>query len=609
MRLDLSPVRLALAVAMSCVPAWAQTTELVSVHIGGPSNGPSSCAAISADGRYVAFQSSATNLVTPATNGLSQIFVRDRQSGTTELVSVDANGFQGLGHSYVPAISADGRYVAFYSYASNLVPNDPNGYDDVFVRDRIAGTTTIVSDAPGQMPGNGGIMVSTPPAISADGQYVAFVTYASNLLSTPDTNALPDVFVRNCQTGITVRVSVDSNGAQANGLSTFPSISADGRYVSFLSQASNLAPGDMNGADDIFLHDLLTGATELVSVDSSSMQGNRNSLYSSVSADGRYVVFSSDARNLVPNDINNAVDVFVRDRQNGSTERVSVATGGADGDSGSGSYGAPRISPNGRYVVFDSRASNLIPGWPGNSWNDVFVRDRVAATTEQESLDSSGLQANGDSDSSSFNGASSISDDGRFVAFSSLATNLIPGGTTGSEIFIRDRNAPGFTSICDPGVGGVRPCPCGNPPAGSERGCDNSASTGGASLSASGIAYLSADSLVFTTTGERPTAFSIVLQGKTLLTNGVVYGQGVRCAGGTTKRLFTKHAIAGSITAPDFGAGDPTVSAQSAAKGDVIQPGQSRWYLVFYRDPVVLGGCPATSTFNATQTGQVSWWP
>jgi len=123
------------------------------------------------------------------------------------------------------------------------------------------------------------------------------------------------------------------------------------------------------------------------------------------------------------------------------------------------------------------------------------------------------------------------------------------------------------------------------------------------------MAYLSMDSLLFTTTGERATAFSILMQGNALLTNGVVYGQGVRCVGGATKRLFVKSAVAGSITAPDFGVGDATVSAQSAAKGDVIQPGQSRWYLVYYRDPIVLGGCSASSTFNATQTGQVTWSP
>jgi hypothetical protein len=115
------------------------------------------------------------------------------------------------------------------------------------------------------------------------------------------------------------------------------------------------------------------------------------------------------------------------------------------------------------------------------------------------------------------------------------------------------------------------------------------------------------DSLVFTTFAEKPTALSIVLQGNALVSSAIVYGQGVRCLGGTLERLFTKTASSGSIVAPEFGAGDPTVSARSAARGDTIQPGQSRWYLVYYRDPTVLGGCPATSTFNATQTGQVSW--
>ncbi len=163
--------------------------------------------------------------------------------------------------------------------------------------------------------------------------------------------------------------------------------------------------------------------------------------------------------------------------------------------------------------------------------------------------------------------------------------------------------------MCDPGTGVVVACPCSNPPAGPGQGCDNSAATGGAILSASGIAYLSIDSLVFTTSGEKPTATSVVLQGKALVSSGLVYGQGVRCVGGTLTRLFVKQAVAGSITAPDFGVGDPTVSARSATKGDVIQPGQSRYYLVYYRDPIVLGGCPASSTFNATQTGRVDWSP
>jgi hypothetical protein len=176
-------------------------------------------------------------------------------------------------------------------------------------------------------------------------------------------------------------------------------------------------------------------------------------------------------------------------------------------------------------------------------------------------------------------------------------------------VFVRDRDAPSFSSLCDPGVAGYAVCPCSNPPGGPTRGCDNSSGTGGAVLSASGVTSLSSDSLVFTTSGEKPSALSIVLQGNAFLPGGAPYGQGIRCVVGTLKRLYSKSAVAGSITAPDFGAGNPSVSAQSAAKGDTIQAGQSRWYMVYYRDPNVLGGCPASSTFNATQTGMVTWAP
>jgi hypothetical protein len=236
------------------------------------------------------------------------------------------------------------------------------------------------------------------------------------------------------------------------------------------------------------------------------------------------------------------------------------------------------------------------------------MRDRQTATTERRSVDSGGAQGNGES------GSPSISSDGRFVAFHSYAHNLVPGDTsTFFDAFVHDRDATSFTSLCDPGVDGVIGCPCANPPSGSGRGCDNSAATGGAALAASGVAYLSMDSLVFTTSGETPTAASFVVQGASLAASGLVYGQGVRCAGGTLRKLFSKTASGGSITAPDFGAGDRTVSGSSAASGDVILPGQSRWYFVFYRDP---SGCfqkhyvgSAIRGFNATQTGQVAWSP
>jgi hypothetical protein len=166
--------------------------------------------------------------------------------------------------------------------------------------------------------------------------------------------------------------------------------------------------------------------------------------------------------------------------------------------------------------------------------------------------------------------------------------------------------SPGI-DLCQPGLQGVMLCPCSNPPSSPPRGCDNSGATGGAQLTSSGTASLSADSVVFVTNGERPTATSVVLQGTTNTSGGLIFGQGVRCASGALKRLYVKNAVGGSITAP--APGDPSVSARSAALGDLISAGQSRWYSVYYRDPIVLGGCPAASTFNITQTQEVAWGP
>jgi Tol biopolymer transport system component len=575
----------------------AQVTQIVSVaSSGAQANGDSYYSSISADGRYVAFSSNATNLVPSDTNTASEVFVRERQLGLTERVSIDSAGAQANGASYYSSISADGRYVAFQSDATNLVPSDTNAASDIFVRDRQLGLTERVSidSAGAQANGN-----SYYPSISADGRYVAFQSYATNLVP-GDTNEASDVFVRDRLNGTTERASVAIDGTQGNYLSGHPSISADGRYVAFTSLASNLVPGDTNNVFDVIVHDRMTGTTERVSVDSAGTQGNNDSGFYglAISADGRYVAFQSVATNLVAGDTNVASDIFVRDRQLGLTERVSINSASVQGNSDS-EYTA--ISGDGRYVAFQSFATNLVVG-DTNASSDIFVRDRQLALTERVSIDSGGAQGNSDSE------YPSISSDGRFVAFQSLATNLVALDTNAaSDVFARDRSASSFTSLCDPAVAGVIACPCSNSPSGLGHGCDNSSSTGGAALAASGIAYLSMDTLFFTTSGEKPTATSVVLQGTALAASGLVFGQGVRCIGGTLKRLYTKTAIGGSITAPD--AFDVPVSQQSAALGDRISPGQSRWYLVYYRDPIVLGGCAASSTFNATQTGRIDWSP
>jgi Tol biopolymer transport system component len=312
--------------------------------------------AISADGRYVAFDSYASNLVRGDTNGVGDVFVRDLATGTTARVSLNSHETQGNDHSDGPAISADGRHVAYVSIASNLAPGDTGGFWDVFVRDRSAGTTRQVSVSSHEVPGNDD---SGGPAISANGRYVAFDTLASNLVK-GDTNAAYDVFVRDLATGTTRRVSVDSHEVQGDAPSADPAISAGGRFVAFASDA-HLVGGDTGEIGDVFVRDRATGTTHRVSVSSHEIQGNGHSGSPVISADGRYVAFSSAATNLVRGDTNGTVDLFVRDRLAGTTRRVSEVGFG------------PTVSADGRYVAFSSDASDLVPG-DTNGFADVFLR-------------------------------------------------------------------------------------------------------------------------------------------------------------------------------------------------------------------------------------------
>jgi Tol biopolymer transport system component len=239
----------------------ATTTRILVSPAGTLGNGNSFSPSISADGRYVTFVSSATNLVSGDTNGKSDIFVRDRQTGTITLVSRNSAGVEGNGYSQYPSISADGRNVTFASSATNLVSGDINGKSDIFVRDRHTGTTTLVSRNSAGVEGNG---ASNNPSISANGRYVAFDSMATNLVS-GDINGMSDIIVRDRQTGTTTMVSKNSTGVEGNGYSQYPSISANGRYVAFVSSATNLVSGDINGRNDIFVRDRLTETTTLIS--------------------------------------------------------------------------------------------------------------------------------------------------------------------------------------------------------------------------------------------------------------------------------------------------------------------------------------------------------
>ncbi len=311
---------------------------------------------------------------------------------TTTRVSIGPGGVQGNADTYEltpSAISADGRWVVFASFASNLVVADTNGLSDVFVHDRQTGTTSRVSVGPNGAEGNG---ESRGAAISADGRWVAFLSVASNLVA-GDTNATTDIFVHDRQAAVTTRVSVGPGSAQANDSSGDygPSISADGRWVTFDSRAGNLVPGDTNNAIDVFVHDQQTGTTTLASVGIGGAPGGGDSWGGAISAGGRWVAFSSTANNLVPGDTNFAADAFVFDRETGTTTRVSEGTGGTQGD---GPALFPKVSADGRWVVFSSNASNLVTG-DTNGVADVFLHDRQTATTARVSVGPGGTQGDG----------------------------------------------------------------------------------------------------------------------------------------------------------------------------------------------------------------------
>ncbi len=343
-------------------------TERVSLDShAAQSNSWSWDTAISADGRFVAFSSQASNLVPDDTNASADVFVRDRATGTTERVSLDSNGTEGDDRSGSPAISADGRLVAFSSAAGNLVPGDTNSSYDIFVHDRATGTTERVSVHSNGTQGNG--TSYSRPAISADGRFVAFTSQASNL-APGDTNGRADVFVHDRNTGETTRVSLGANGAQGDSHSYAPELSTDGRFVAFYSYAGNLVPGDTNGETDVFVHDRQTGMTERVSLHSNGTQGNSDSFSPAISADGRFVAFASDAGNLTQGDENRKRDVFIRDRTAGTTKQVSVDACASQATADS--WG-PAISADGTVVAFQSEAKNLVAD-DTNSQRDIFVR-------------------------------------------------------------------------------------------------------------------------------------------------------------------------------------------------------------------------------------------
>jgi hypothetical protein len=380
-----------LALPASVVVLAVSGTEVISINASGDwGNLPSYRPAISGDGNYVVFVSDATNLVTNDNNQKSDYFLRDRINQTITRI---ASASWALG---IPtaSLSFDGQYIALMS-DDIFGEGDFNGKADIFIYDRITHNISYVSKSSGGSIGNEG---SFMPSVSSDGRYVAFLSYASNLVPN-DTNGVFDVFVHDRESGITTRVSVDSNGNQSDGVSSVPIISDNGCCISFLSQATNLVADDTNGVGDIFVHERDTGVTTRVSVDSHGNQANGHNAGGVISGDGRFVVFQSGANNLIIDDTNDMDDIFLHDRNNGTTKRIAEE----------GRF--PDISADGRYIVYESNLKTV----GDNNWLIVKAFDRISQETitvgGREGLDAH---------------TPAISANGLFIVYSTLGYYIYP---------------------------------------------------------------------------------------------------------------------------------------------------------------------------------------
>lgn len=407
--------------------------DLISLGSAGLGNASSSTASyvssISSDARYIAFSSSASNLVSGDTNEVSDVFVRDTIDATVIRVSSAADGSEGISSSAAASISANGRYVIFESFADNLVPNDTNGIADLFRKDLATGGIVRVNTANDGSQSSAG--VTRYASLSADGNYAVFQSTASDLVS-GDSNGVSDVFLKNLASGQVTLVSRDQSGEQGDASSGFPSMSADGRYIAFFSNANNLSPLDQNPSSDIFVKDVVTGSIDVISTSGEGAASDSFSDTPSISSDGRFVAFASAATTLTPGDTNARKDIFVKDRNTGAVVRASINSEGVEGNADSD---APQISGDGRIVVFSSASSNFSTNDSGTNV-DIFAKDLSTAEIRRLNVGANTEEANG----SSF--SPSISSDGLRAVFSSFATNLVAADTNNAiDVF---SNSTGF---------------------------------------------------------------------------------------------------------------------------------------------------------------------
>lgn len=583
-------------------PAPAQTLLVSQSNTGAQA--PLGCVDghVTPNGRWVVF-SSRSPLAPEDLTGSHDVYLRDLLTGTTTLVSKGPSGFAFSGTSDDPSISDDGNLVAFTSTSDDLGPGSVSS-EQVFLWNRQTGNIRLVSvNASGTVAN----APSRSPEISGDGRYVAYRSAASNLAGS--SGGQYQIF--RCRvdttpvTAVTLVSATPAGAAAGGGVSDGHAISGDGRLVAFYSDSTDIVPGDTNGSSkDVFVRDVQLGMTTCITM-SALVPTNRASaasLYPHLSADGRFVAYSSFADDLVFGDTNGVLDVFVFDRLQGQTTRVSVASDGSQSNGSNGhhntGYSGASISPDGRFVAFCSSATNLDP-IDTYTTPDIFLHDLETGVTRMIGLANGGQVPSGGQSTDS-----SLSDQAQLVVFVSAATNLLlpaPDSNGGAfDVLLREVGDPLAPSGTCFGDGSAATCPCGNgSPAGARAGCLHSGGLGGR-LVASGEAKLSADTLVLH--GDQMTnSTALYLQGTTAVGGGAgsAFGDGLSCAGGTLVRLRSVQNLAGASQFP--GAGDPTVSI----RGGVVLPG-TRVYQVWYRDPSAY--CTA-ATFNLTNGLVVIWQP
>ena len=409
---------------------------LVSCDASGvEGNDHSGAPAVSTDGRYVAFSSQATNLVSGGTAGY-QVFRKDLATGAVALVSCDSAGIQGNSGSYAPAVSPDGRYVAFHSDATNLVTPATTGRQ-VFRKDLATGEVLLVSCDSAGVEGNG---ASEYASVSSGGRYVAFDSVATNLV-TPATSSR-QIFRKDLSSGAVLLVSCDSAGVEGNtaGNITFnPNITPDGGYVGFRSDATNLIPGGTTGRQ-AFVKEIATGDVEIISCDVSVTPGDDDSGSPILTPDLAYAVFASDADNLVAGSASPDGQIFRKNLTSGEVELVSCASAGTLGN---GASESPTLSSDGSFVAFTSLATNLVDGGTVSNRRSIFRKDLITGAVVLVSCASSGIQADQRSNSARINS------DGKYVAFASVATNLTVPATANWQIFRKElaTSRPAVTSV------------------------------------------------------------------------------------------------------------------------------------------------------------------